>query len=79
MIVLRWLFMDLPAWCMIVFVRGYQWTLSPIIGRQCRFYPTCSNYFILAVRKYGPWRGAAKGIWRICRCNPFVPGGEDWP
>jgi putative membrane protein insertion efficiency factor len=79
MIVLRWLLLDLPAWFMIVFVRMYQWTLSPIVGRQCRFYPTCSNYFILAVRKYGPWRGAAKGVWRICRCNPFTPGGEDWP
>jgi putative membrane protein insertion efficiency factor len=73
------LFLDIPAWGMILFVRGYQLTLSRFIGRQCRFYPTCSNYFILAVRKYGPWRGAAKGIWRICRCNPFVPGGEDWP
>ncbi|MGE0757431.1 MAG: membrane protein insertion efficiency factor YidD [Pirellulaceae bacterium] len=76
---LRWLFHDLPAVLMVAAVRVYQWTLSPFIGRQCRFHPSCSNYFILAVRKYGPWMGAAKGVWRICRCNPFHPGGEDWP
>lgn len=75
----RWLLLDLPAALMIGAVRVYQWTLSPFIGRQCRFHPTCSNYFILAVRKYGPWRGAAKGVWRICRCNPFCAGGEDFP
>jgi putative membrane protein insertion efficiency factor len=73
------LYRDIPAWLMITAVRGYQLTLSPFIGRECRFYPTCSHYFILAVRKYGPWRGACKGLWRICRCNPFHPGGEDWP
>jgi hypothetical protein len=76
---LHWLLSDLPAALLIAAVRVYQWTLSPFIGRQCRFYPTCSHYFILAVRKYGPWRGAAKGAWRICRCNPFCAGGEDFP
>lgn len=75
----KWLVCDLPADILIGFVRVYQWTLSPFIGRQCRFHPSCSNYFILAVRKYGPWRGAAMGAWRICRCNPFHPGGEDFP
>jgi uncharacterized protein len=75
----RWFLHDAPAAVMIGCVRVYQWTLSPLICRQCRFYPTCSHYFILAVRKYGPWRGAAKGAWRICRCNPFTPGGEDYP
>lgn len=64
---------------LIVLVRVYQWTLSPLIGRQCRFYPTCSQYFILAVEKYGPWRGAAKGLARIARCHPWHPGGYDPP
>jgi putative membrane protein insertion efficiency factor len=77
--VLQTLFCAVPAQLLIGAVRVYQWTLSPLIGRQCRFHPSCSNYFILAVRKYGPWRGTAKGVWRICRCNPFHPGGEDWP
>jgi putative membrane protein insertion efficiency factor len=76
---LHFFFSDLPAWLMIVAVRGYQYTLSPIFGRQCRFYPTCSHYFIGAVKKYGPWRGAWRGACRICRCHPFHPGGYDPP
>jgi putative membrane protein insertion efficiency factor len=79
MTLVRWLLVDVPAAVLIGAVRVYQWTLSPFIGRQCRFHPTCSHYFILAVRKYGPWRGSVKGAWRICRCNPFCPGGEDFP
>jgi putative membrane protein insertion efficiency factor len=69
----------LPAWTLILFVRVYQWTLSPLIGRHCRFYPTCSAYFIESVRKYGAIRGAWRGILRICRCHPFHPGGYDPP
>ncbi|MBN2584433.1 MAG: membrane protein insertion efficiency factor YidD [Planctomycetes bacterium] len=60
-------------------VRLYQWTLSPLLGRHCRFQPTCSHYFIEAVRKYGPWRGVAKGVWRVLRCNPFGGSGYDPP
>lgn len=69
----------LLATLMIWAVRGYQYTLSPLIGRSCRFDPTCSNYFIGAVRKYGPFRGALKGCRRICRCHPWHPGGWDPP
>jgi len=69
----------LPGLFLIGLVRIYQWTLSPIIGRQCRFQPTCSHYFIGAVEKYGAIRGSLKGIWRICRCNPFCRGGDDPP
>ena len=69
----------LPGLLLIGLVRIYQWTLSPIIGRQCRFQPTCSHYFIGAVEKYGAIRGSLKGIWRICRCNPFCRGGDDPP
>ena len=64
---------------LIAAVRVYQYTLSPIVGRQCRFTPTCSNYFIGAVRKHGAVRGAWRGLWRICRCHPFHPGGYDPP
>jgi putative membrane protein insertion efficiency factor len=70
---------NLPGLILIGLVKVYQWTLSPIIGRQCRFHPTCSHYFIGAVKKYGAVRGACKGVWRICRCNPFCDGGEDPP
>ena len=77
----RWLriLAALPSLALIGLVRVYQYTLSPIIGRQCRFTPSCSNYFIGAVRKYGAVRGALRGAWRICRCHPFHPGGEDPP
>ncbi len=64
---------------LIGFVRGYQMFLRPILPAVCRFDPSCSEYFILAVRKYGPLRGACKGAWRICRCNPFCQGGYDPP
>ena len=76
--IVQW-FVASPRLLLIVLVRAYQWTLSPIIGRQCRFEPTCSNYFIGAVRKYGAIRGAWRGLLRICRCHPFHPGGFDPP
>jgi putative membrane protein insertion efficiency factor len=69
----------LPGWLMIAAVRGYQVFLSPLLGRHCRFTPSCSQYFILAVKKYGAVRGAFRGILRICRCHPFHPGGYDPP
>ena len=69
----------LPALTLIAMTRLYQMTLSHLIGRQCRFHPTCSQYLILAVRKYGAIRGAAKGIARISHCHPWHPGGVDWP
>lgn len=64
---------------LIGIVRLYQITLSPIFGRQCRFHPTCSQYFIEAVRKYGAASGFVRGVWRIMRCHPFHPGGYDPP
>jgi putative membrane protein insertion efficiency factor len=60
-------------------VRMYQAMISPIMPQVCRFYPSCSNYFVLAVQKHGPIRGACKGVWRVCRCNPFSKGGIDMP
>ena len=64
---------------LIAVVRVYQWTLSPLIGRQCRFHPSCSRYFIEAVEKYGSLRGTWQGLRRITRCHPFHPGGYDPP
>ena len=57
-------------------VRVYQVVLSPLLGGACRFEPSCSHYFIEAVRKYGPWRGAWRGLRRIGRCHPW--GGSGW-
>ena len=70
---------DLPSRILIGMVRLYQIFLSPLIGQQCRFHPTCSRYFIQAVQKYGAGRGSLKGVGRICRCHPFNPGGYDPP
>lgn len=64
---------------LVTLVRVYQWTLRPVLGPTCRFYPSCSDYFVGAVYKYGPLRGSLKGLWRICRCNPLHPGGYDPP
>ncbi|MHC2066601.1 membrane protein insertion efficiency factor YidD [Bremerella sp. T1] len=82
MIYLRFLWdagQALLAETMIFAVRCYQYTLSPWIGQACRFQPTCSHYFIGAVRKYGPVSGAIRGAWRILRCNPFCRSGFDPP
>ncbi|QGJ69318.1 Putative membrane protein insertion efficiency factor [Planctomycetales bacterium 10988] len=64
---------------LISLVRMYQAGIRPLIGHWCRFTPSCSEYFIAAVRKYGPFRGSLKGIYRILRCNPLNPGGFDPP
>jgi putative membrane protein insertion efficiency factor len=69
----------LPRWLLILAVRLYQILLSPLLGRHCRFTPSCSEYFIRAVKKYGALSGTVRGLWRICRCNPFHPGGYDPP
>lgn len=57
----------------------YKVTLSPLLGRNCRFTPTCSVYFRAAVEKHGAIRGALKGLARIGRCHPWHPGGHDPP
>ena len=64
---------------LIAGVVAYKHTLSPLLGRHCRFQPTCSTYFREAVEKYGAVRGTAKGLARICRCHPWHPGGYDHP
>jgi putative membrane protein insertion efficiency factor len=69
----------LPAWSLIWAVRCYQVVLGPLLGGHCRFTPSCSVYFIEAVKKYGAARGSWKGAARICRCHPFHPGGHDPP
>jgi len=66
-----------PGRVLVVLVRLYQATLSPYLGRQCRYLPTCSNYFIEAVQRHGACKGSALGLWRILRCHPFARGGFD--
>ncbi len=69
----------LGGWLLILPVRFYQIAIGPLLPKVCRYYPSCSEYFILAVRKHGPCRGGLMGVWRVCRCNPFTPGGYDPP
>jgi putative membrane protein insertion efficiency factor len=64
---------------LILLVRFYQACLGPFLPQVCRFQPSCSQYFILAVHKYGPLWGAWKGVRRVCRCHPWNPGGYDPP
>ncbi len=59
-------------------IRFYQIFLSPLKWRcHCGFIPTCSEYAIQAIEKYGPWKGGLLALWRILRCNPFSKGGYD--
>jgi putative membrane protein insertion efficiency factor len=69
----------LPAWVLIGAAKLYKLLLSPLLGRHCRFQPTCSTYFLEAVRKYGAIRGGWRGLRRIARCHPWNPGGYDPP
>jgi len=63
----------------ISIIKLYKLFLSPILPNSCRFYPTCSDYMILSIEKYGILKGLLKGIWRIIRCNPISKGGIDYP
>lgn len=65
---------------LIKLIKGYQRYISPLKGRPtCRFYPSCSQYAVLAIKKYGAVKGSLKAIWRLLRCNPFSKGGIDYP
>lgn len=58
-------------------IRLYQRWLSPWLGQNCRFYPSCSQYAVEALRAHGVVYGLLLGAWRILRCNPFCKGGHD--
>jgi putative membrane protein insertion efficiency factor len=58
-------------------LRAYQLLLSPMLGQNCRFYPTCSNYSIEAIRTHGAARGTLLALRRVCKCHPWNEGGVD--
>lgn len=62
---------------LIALIRGYRLILSPWLGNQCRFFPTCSVYAEEAVRVHGGLKGIGMGLKRIARCHPWHPGGFD--
>ncbi|PKN12308.1 MAG: membrane protein insertion efficiency factor YidD [Deltaproteobacteria bacterium HGW-Deltaproteobacteria-4] len=55
----------------------YQRFVSPLTAPACRFYPSCSEYALQAIKRYGPWRGLWLSLRRILKCHPFHPGGYD--
>ena len=62
---------------LVALIRAYQYALSPFLGRSCRYYPTCSEYAVEAVEKYGAIKGGWLGVKRLGRCHPWHPGGYD--
>ncbi|MDR1393535.1 MAG: membrane protein insertion efficiency factor YidD [Bifidobacteriaceae bacterium] len=56
---------------------AYQKFISPLLGEHCRFYPSCSNYALVALRRHGLIKGSLLTMWRLVRCQPFHPGGVD--
>ncbi len=64
---------------MVFMVKLYQMLLSPLLGKNCRFSPTCSQYAVEAIKKYGPIEGFAMALWRLLRCGPWSAGGYDPP
>ena len=63
----------------IFLIELYQKFISPLTPNKCRYYPTCSNYAVMAIEKYGLIKGGAKALYRVLRCNPFSKGGVDYP
>lgn len=62
---------------LLVIIRLYQLILSPWIGRQCRFTPSCSHYATDAIKRYGAVRGSSLAVRRLARCHPLSAGGHD--
>lgn len=58
-------------------IRAYQYFISPILPRSCRFFPSCSEYALEAVTRYGGLKGGWLAVRRLLRCHPFHPGGID--
>ena len=61
----------------IRFIRFYQRRISPLFPPKCKYYPTCSNYAVTAIERFGLFKGGLLAVWRILRCNPFSSGGVD--
>ena len=62
---------------LLALIRFYRYVISPLLGRRCRFFPSCSEYTAEALEKHGALKGACLGLKRISRCHPWNPGGFD--
>ena len=63
----------------LILIKAYRVLVSPLLGKRCRFYPTCSEYALAVVQKYGWWSGSLKSVRRLLKCHPWNPGGVDLP
>ncbi|MGB2952978.1 MAG: membrane protein insertion efficiency factor YidD [Gaiellaceae bacterium] len=63
----------------VALVYAYRYTIRPLFPTSCKYYPSCSEYALLAFRKYGLARGSLLAGWRLLRCNPWSRGGVDFP
>lgn len=61
----------------LVLIRLYQYCLSPLLGANCRYYPSCSHYAHGAIVRFGAWRGSRLALMRLARCHPWREGGYD--
>ena len=68
---------EVPKKIVFGLLRGYKWVVSPMLPPACRYVPTCSEYAMEAVERYGALRGGWMAMWRVMRCHPFVKGGYD--
>jgi putative membrane protein insertion efficiency factor len=68
---------QIPKAVVLMLLRAYKWAVSPMFLPACRYVPSCSEYAMEAVDRYGAARGGVMAIWRVLRCNPLVRGGVD--
>ena len=66
-----------PRLVAILPIRIYQRLISPLVGQRCRYYPSCSEYAVQAIQRFGILRGLVLAGWRLLRCNPWSQGGFD--
>ncbi len=62
---------------LLLLVRAYQVCISPLLGQNCRFYPSCSHYAMEAIARHGAAKGGMLAARRLCKCHPWHPGGVD--
>jgi len=62
---------------LLLMLRGYQYAIRPLLGANCRFYPSCSDYAREAIDRHGATRGCWMALRRVVRCHPYHPGGYD--
>ena len=67
----------LPGRAVLLLLRAYQIVVSPLTPPSCRFYPSCSEYAVRAIRIHGVLKGGRLAVWRVLRCNPWNYGGVD--